>query len=155
MPLPYVIPYLSLFLFLVPLPKTCSQSGPDLDQDLIPDECDNCPYLFNPYQGSQSCFAVEGACAIEVSDDGILWAETLAGSTDQRACPTPFTGDFIVILWLVIQALHVFVSATGTAYRTCNGSGQWEEPNLSSCLSPIGQHLNELVSFAQLFLICM
>jgi len=66
--------------------------------------CDVATGLYSP--PSPSC--VRLSCATETTDDGIEWAETLAGETATYACPAGFDGSIT---------------------RKCAGNGRWLAPS--------------------------
>lgn len=41
---------------------------------------------------------------------------------------------------------HTDALFKGIATRTCNNSGQWAEPDLSNCLTRVGEELQLIVS---------
>ena len=71
-------------------PVSCDGGG-DVDGDGFPDECDVCPYLFNPEQTSDPCAPQQGVCPGDL-DEAILWSATSAGVSDVKPCPLPLLG---------------------------------------------------------------
>ncbi len=96
---------------------------PDIDRDGVGDDCDNCPFVFNPDQDSAVCALIKGVCPGGVVSD-ILWGSTPVGGTDYKPCPAP---------------------SIGTATRVCGVSDVWEEVNIMGCLSLTGQYFLHLV----------
>ena len=83
-------------------------TGDDFDQDGIPDSCDDCRFLFNPYQENGTlCTPPPFACKADLYE-GILWAATENGTTASRPCPPPLR-TLNLLFRTCTRTIHVHV----------------------------------------------
>ena len=69
--------------------------GIDTDYDGVPDNCDFCPFIFDPDQPRGGCGTEGGGVCPSLLTEGVLWTETEGGYTNIRSCPSALIGKYM------------------------------------------------------------